>query len=207
MPPGKRRKNYNDANVEQAVKAVKEEGMSLRQASEAFNVPKSTILDNTKKDQLTAIGRPTVLTAREETLILESVQLLASWGFPLHGDDLRHFVKAYLDKKGVKTRFKDNLPTYKWLKPFLNRHKDFTFRKTNPIKRARAKVTRQDIREFFAHYAKAVEGIPPENIYNYDETNFRDDPQSKKGLFKKGTKYCEKVQNTSKQAEMAKEFL
>ncbi len=73
MPPGKLWKNYNDANVEQAVKAVKEEGMSLRQASKAFNEPKFTILDNTKKDQLTAIGRPTVLTAREETLILESV--------------------------------------------------------------------------------------------------------------------------------------
>ncbi len=203
MPPGKLRKNYNDANVEQAVKAVKEEGMSLRQASEAFNVPKSTILDNTKKDQLTAIGRPTVLTAREETLILESVQLLTTWGFPLHGDDLRHFVKANLDKKGVKTRFKYNLPTYKWLKPFLNRHKDFTFWKTNPIKRARAQVTRQDIMDFFVDYAQAVEGVPPENIYNYDEMNFRDDPQSKKCLFKKGTKYCEIVKNTSKQAEMA----
>jgi hypothetical protein len=47
------------------------------------------------------------------------------------------------------------------LKPFLNQHKDFTFRKTNPIKRARAQVTRQDIRDFFVHYAQAVEGVPP----------------------------------------------
>jgi hypothetical protein len=80
MPPRKLRKNYNDANVEQAVKAVKEEGMSLRQASEAFNVPKSTILENTKKDQLTAIGKPTVLTAREETLIFESCPAFGNLG-------------------------------------------------------------------------------------------------------------------------------
>lgn len=43
---------------------------------------------------------------------------------------------------------------------------------------------------------------PPENIYNFDETNLRDDPGVKKCIFKKGTKYCEKVQNTSKQVRV-----
>jgi hypothetical protein len=67
-------------------------------------------------------------------------------------------------------------------------HPKFSLRKVNPIKRARAAVSREDVQEFFSHFAKSVEVIPPENIFNFDETNFSDDPDSKKCLFKKGTK-------------------
>ena len=82
----------------------------------------------------------------------------------------------------------------------MRRHPDFSLRTTNPIKRARAGVSRETVQEFFDYYTKSVEGIPPENIINYDETNFSDNPGTKKCLFKKGTKYCEQVKNTSKQA-------
>ncbi len=52
----------------------------------------------------------------------------------------------------------------------------------------------------FRNYAEVAASIPLENIYNYDETNLRDDPGSKKCIFKRGTKYCERVMNSSKQA-------
>jgi hypothetical protein len=39
-----------------------------------------------------------------------------------------------------------------------------------------------------------------ENMYNYDETNLQDDPKCKKCFFIKGSKYCERVMNTTKQA-------
>ena len=42
--------------------------------------------------------------------------------------------------------------------------------------------------------------MSPENMWNYDKSNLRDDPGSKKCLFKMETKYWEMVQNTSKQA-------
>jgi hypothetical protein len=45
-----------------------------------------------------------------------------------------------------------------------------------------------------------VERVTPEKMYNFNETNLCDDPGSKRCLFKRGTKYCEKVQNASKQA-------
>jgi hypothetical protein len=126
---------------------------------------------------------------------------MADWGFPLSGQDLCYVVKSYLDKKGVKvTRFRDNLPKYKWVQSFLGRHKEFSLRKTNPIKRSRAAVSREDIREFFTNYLIASEGVPPENLMNCDETNFKDDPGLKKCITKKGTKYVEKLMNTSKQA-------
>ncbi len=109
-------------------------------------------------------------------------------------------MKSYLDKKGAQTRFKDNLPTRRFVESFLKRHPTFTFRKANPIKRSRAMLSREEVSKLFKNFEVSVAGIPPENIYNFDETNLRDDPGVKKCIFKKGTKYCGKVQNTSKQA-------
>jgi hypothetical protein len=85
------------------------------------------------------------------------------------------------------------MPTRRWVDRFMGRHPDFRLRSANPIKRARAGVSREVIKEFFDNYIVAVEGIPPENILNYDETNFSDNPGVKKCLFRKGTKYCEQA--------------
>lgn len=56
------------------------------------------------------------------------------------------------------------------------------------------------VREFFKEFSKAVEGVPPENIFNYDETNFTEDPGAKKAFFLRGTKYAEKICDSSKNA-------
>jgi transposase len=106
MAPGARRKSYNAEDVEEAVNAVKVEGLSLRVASERYNVPKSTIKDHLADGHGSVIGRPTVLSQEEEDQLLEKIQILAEWGFPLTERDLCHFVKTYLDKKGrVVTKF------------------------------------------------------------------------------------------------------
>ncbi|KAF2893527.1 hypothetical protein ILUMI_12638 [Ignelater luminosus] len=47
----------------------------------------------------------------------------AKWGFPLNTLDLRLSEKAYLDRIGKNSRFKNNLPGYDWAKGFLKRHK------------------------------------------------------------------------------------
>ncbi len=199
MTKGIRRNGYDEKDLPDAVKAVKE-GMSLRKAEAEFGIPKSTIKDNLNKEEKKPMGRPPVLTEMEERMMLEYIKILADWGFPMDGQDIRYFVKTYLDKKGVNSRFGDNLPTYQWLKPFLARHKDFSFRTATPIKRARAQVSRKDLRRFFDNFIKVADGVQPENIFNYDETCFADDPKKRKCLFKKGTKHCETVKNTSKQA-------
>ena len=80
----------------------------------------------------------------------------------------------------------------------MGRHADFRLRKTNAIKRSRAALSREEVTDFFNNYKVSVEGVPPENIFNYDESNLRDEPGTTKCIFRKGTKYCEKVQNSSK---------
>ena len=81
----------------------------------------------------------------------------------------------------------------------MGRHVELTKRVANPLKRSRAAVSREEVKEFLDRWAKTIDGVPPENIWNFDETNLRDDPGNDKCLVKKGTKYVEKVMNTSMQ--------
>jgi hypothetical protein len=199
MAPGKRKK-YSEEALEQAVRAVEDDGMSFRQASEEYGVPHTTIRDRVKGLHGPSMGQPTVLTSVEEEMICDYAKMLAEWGFPFTGEDLRHFVKAYLDKKGVSgNRFNDNLPTHRWVATFLSRHKDLSLRKSNSIKRSRAAVSREDVYKFFGHFLKSVEGVDPANLFNFDETCIKDDMRLQKGICKKGVKYFETVVNTTKQ--------
>ncbi|KAG5887303.1 hypothetical protein JTB14_006448 [Gonioctena quinquepunctata] len=43
-----------------------------------------------------------------------------------------------------------------------------------------------------------LRGLPSSNIFNYDESNLSDDPGKKRGIYRRGVKYPEKVMNHSK---------
>jgi hypothetical protein len=60
-------------------------------------------------------------------------------------------------------------------------------------------LSREEVVEFFENYVKYVEGVPPENLYNFNESplRVRDDTGSSSCIYRKGTKYPEKVQNSS----------
>jgi hypothetical protein len=125
-------------------------------------------------------------------MLKELVKLLAFTSV-----DLCHFVKSYLDQKGsVRRWFKENLPEHRWVATFLGRHKDLTIRKTNAIKRSRGAVSREDVDAFFDNFVKAEGDLFQENMFNYDETCFRDDIRLSKCLSRKGVKYMETVINT-----------
>jgi 1,2-phenylacetyl-CoA epoxidase PaaB subunit len=55
-----------------------------------------------------------------------------------------------------------------------------------PIKRARAKVTTQNIRDFFVHYTQAMEGWPPKVSKIMTRQTSEDTPKSKKFSSKRG---------------------
>lgn len=198
-PPKRKKASYTTEQFEEAMLAVQQGQMSIREASKQYGVPRATLQDRIGKVHGSQKGRPTVLTEEEEEMLVVRLKIMAEWGFPLTGQGLCHFVKQYLDKRGEQTRFVDNLPTRRFVDRFLGRHKELSLRKTNPIKRARAMVSREVVEEFMGHYQAVVAGVPPENIFNFDETCMRDDPGVKKCIVKKGMKYPEKVQNTSKQ--------
>lgn len=68
------------------------------------------------------------------------------------------------------------------------------------IKRTRAEKSSDELKEYFTNLKSTLEGVPIENILNYDETNLTDNPGAQKCLFKRGVKYPERVLNYTKGA-------
>lgn len=144
-------------------------------------------------------GRPTVFSREEEEVLTGHILAVATYGFPLCVNDLKVIVKSYLEKCGRNVSiFKYNLPGSDWVKLFMGRHPEISQRAAKNISLSRASVDKTVIEDYFKHFEKEVEGVPPSNIYNYDETNFVDDPGCPNVLVKRGTKYPELIRNATK---------
>lgn len=198
-------KKYTAVQFETAFAEIAK-GLSIRNASKRFDIPYSVLQRHLKakkeKKPLQNHGGQTVLTSAEEQLIIERLVVCGEWGYPLDSFDLRLFVKGYLDRIGrSEKRFKDNMPGREFAWSFLERHKrSVAQRICQNIKRARAAVSHQVINEYFENLGNTIQDVPPENIVNYDETNLSDDPGRKRIIVKRGTKYPERVMNSTKQS-------
>ena len=91
------------------------------------------------------------------------------------------------------------MPVDDWARWFLLRQSDhLKERFAMNIKRNRAKISRSTVNEFFDNLTNESQSTPPENIFNYDETNLSDDPGRKKLITKRGCRYPERIINSSK---------
>jgi len=104
-------------------------------------------------------------------------------------------------QNSIKTRWPDDRPARDWVRNFRRRWKHrVKVRKPTNIKRARAKVSPENVRAFIQRLTPNMEGVKAYNVFNYDESPFRDDPAAEEAFFAKSTRHCEKVQNHSKTA-------
>ena len=118
-------------------------------------------------------GYPAALSAEEEAEICECLLVMSEWGFPMTKADLRHFVRVYIENKDTNvSEFVENLPGEDWANGFLKRHKKLlSERVANNIKRARADVGSDIIKQYFENLTVTLENIRAANIFNYYETN------------------------------------
>ena len=125
---------------------------------------------------------------------------MCNWGFPLDKLDLRMIINAYLTKQNrVMKEFTSNIPGDDWVTSFMDRH-GLTNRIATNIRRKRAQISKEQLQEYFNNVEQELKDVPSSNIWNYDETNLRDDPGARKYVMKRGTKYPEKVMDSSKVA-------
>lgn len=191
--------NYSPETLELALQDVRQGRRTIREASENFGIPKSTISDKLKNKHSKKQGGQTALSTEDERFLSEGIQKFGEWGFPLTRSDIRHIVKGYLDRKGIRiAKFRDNMPGEEWFYRFLSRNNRVTERLAQNIKRVRANVTRESIVEYFSNLRETLEGVPDTNIVNYDETNMSDDPGRVKVLCRKGSKRAERIMDSSK---------
>lgn len=204
--PGARSyKHYSDRQMELCLSDIENHILTQREASEKYKIPRSSIILKIKAIRTNNIKRPgrqCVFSEDEELAFVYHAMEMCRFGFPITIFDLRCIVKSYLDKKGIEMQqFPNNLPGRMWAQLFLKRHKkELSQRLCSNIKRVRAAVNEETIRSYFNHLKMEIEGVPPDMIYNYDETNLVDDPGKKKVLTKRGTKYPEAIKNSTKAA-------
>jgi len=189
--------------IKNAIDAVRCKKMSIRRASEAFGIPKSTLCDhlNTKTLIKKPGGQP-ILNTDEESRLVEGLLKCSEWGFPMKCRDIQLVVKSYLDRLGKssnkRNKFNNNLPGKDWVELFLKRNNTLTLRFGENIKRVRAAVSTSVLNEYFDNLNEVLKDVPPDNIFNYDETNFVDDPGKKLVVVRRGTKHPEVIKDTSK---------
>lgn len=139
-----------------------------------------------------------VLDEHAEQLVV-ALQTCAEWGFPLKPIEIRIITKQYFTKRVItEKRFTSNMPGESWFHGLMTRHPEFTIKLAENIKRVRAAVTYEIVEAYFQNIAEIITDIPPQNIINYDETNFVDDPESVKVVMKKGRKHASRIVDTSK---------
>ncbi|CAH2017331.1 unnamed protein product [Acanthoscelides obtectus] len=194
--------DYAPEILEAALKKMVEDGWSLRQASAAHNIPFGTLRNKYMGIRTLKSEGQTVFSNAEELAFVKAVTICSDWGFPLTLTDLRYIAKSYLDSQGRNIgKFRANMPGTDWARSFLQRHKkDIRQKVASNIKRARANVSREDIVHYFENLSETLKDIPACNIFNYDETNVQDDPGKQKMLFRRGTKYPERICNFTKTA-------
>lgn len=201
--PDPTRKRYKKYNMEIIKKAVEEYASSrnvkLEEVAKKYGIHKSVLYRHCTRD-MKQHGGQRALSDETEMFLIDNINKCAEWGYPLDTLDLRYIVKMYLDKIGIiHKRFKDNFPGPDFVQSFLLRHKsEISQRVCENIKRVRAKVSPDTIKEYFIELEKSLSGVPASNILNYDETNLTDDPGRKKILIKRGCKYPERVLNHTK---------
>ena len=188
------------------IQQIRSKAHSIKSASRTFRIPERTLyrklkIQNVEDIERSKCGHPTVFTAAEEKSFVHHLLLLAEFDIPITKDDLRICVRNYIISSGrVILMFAkhDMIPGKDWANAFVQRHPELSERLAENVKLARAEVNEKTLRDYITHLGKTIEGIPVENIYNFDETNLTDNPGKKRVLVKRGCKYPELIQNTSK---------
>lgn len=191
--------DYSDEALQECLTAVTNGDMSQRAAAAHFKIPRRTINHKLKNLHEKKPGKPTIFSHEEEEVIGSCVIEMSNFGFPVDSFDLKHIVKDYLEVRGRNVpQFKNNMPGDDWVRNFVRRNAALTVRLASNIKKSRAAVDENIVREYIENLGDVVNGIPPENIWNYDESNLTDNPGQKKVITKRGCKYPERICNASK---------
>ena len=202
-------RQYSPSKVASAVSVVQSGAMSKRKAALTFGIPRSTLLDKLsgKAPVGTNPGKPCVLNAAEESVLVDYVKLMASIGYPLKRKELCFEVKKVLDNDGRKTPFNENLPGKHWYRLFSKRHPDLCERSAMALGHQRSHINLEMIEGWFngltSYLKKEVPDVDaflrdPRRIFNADESGFPLSVTDGKVLTEKGVRHVYQVCTSNK---------
>lgn len=182
----KRTTQYEASRLLEFVQEV-EDGKSIYAVAMEHNVPIETMRRwVVKPPSKIGSGGKTVLTLKEEQLIVCALEYVSKCGYPQDRNDVKDMVHHFLTSIGRTNPFKGDRPGDDWIRLFEMRHKDVvTKRKSELLTKARAEGLSSGVLNlFFNNYTHILEsnGLmnEPARIFNLDETGLNTDPRSAK---------------------------
>lgn len=199
------RQSWSEESMHQAVSAVLNKEMGYRKAAAAFDVPQTTLerkvlkqRQNPDEENLelkVSLGpKKTVFTPAEEEELVSYLKFMEGRLFGLSGSDFRKLAFQLAVRNNKEHCFDSNKceAGKEWLRSFLKRHPDLSFRKPEPTSAARAMgFNKVQVTKFFELLCSLLDEykFTPEKIFNCDETGICSVPKSKsKILAVKGKK-------------------
>jgi len=144
----------------------------------------------------TTPGRPTELSADEETALSDYIKFIATIAQPLTVPGIKAFAWAISKHHTNNNRFfnKETGSGHTWWDSFKKRHKDeITLRKPNKLDRGRSRMANQTVMDqHFDLLKKTLEELDildqPERIYNCDESGMAMDKMMSKVIVQRRSK-------------------
>lgn len=135
----------------------------------------------------------------EEVTLASHLEKISDFWFPVDQLDFRllsSLTSQWMHGRSAKC-FRNNFPEHDWVKLFLKRHPQLSTRFAN-VKTACATTDKKVIIKYIDNLSTLAKDVPPDNIYNYDETSMSNDPDQSKIICRRGCKYPERIINSTK---------
>ena len=81
--------------MDQALSDITNHTVTVYRAARQYGIPETTLRRHLKQPQVLKVGKPTVLSEREENEIVEICQLFSEWGFKLTKLEITNVVAEF----------------------------------------------------------------------------------------------------------------
>ena len=172
------RRQYEGQNLSNAIAAVKGGTMSIRQASNHFGIPKSTLGDRIsgRVEEGATPGKKPVLPVEVESAIADKIKEAGKMGFGITRAQLCFKVARLVSSMKLSTPFRNGVPGKDWVDGFRRRHPDVSLRTPTPLNNVRARMLNPEVtRRYFNALEETLNSLDlknkPQLVWNIDETN------------------------------------
>lgn len=202
----KKKGKWESENLKLAVDKVMNQNMTIREASERFSVPKSTLFDKVKllKEGKEAVFKPVMgrfkktFSDEYEDLLESHIKDLADRCMPLSKKEFLKLAYDLAEKLKLPHRFNNEkrMAGKHFYDDFIKRHPDISLRTAESTSLMRAVgFNKHQVDIFFANLENLMDkyNFRPSNIYNCDETGVTTVQKHEKVMAKKNIRQVGKL--------------